>query len=121
MANHVNALYHERLLNVDDLLDFLPRMIHLQNEPIADPVCVPVYYVSKLARDNGGVVAQVGEGADELFWGYPSWKTALNLQNMDNLPVPNFITGGARPLSRSQIRGTGHEHPPVDENERGDQ
>lgn len=91
MAAQVNAIYHERLLNVDDLLSFLPQMIHLQDEPIADPVCVPVYYVSKLARDNGIVVAQVGEGADELFWGYPSWKTSLRLQNLDNLPVPNFL------------------------------
>lgn len=91
MAEEVNALYHEKLLNVDDLLDFLPEMIRLQDEPIADPVCVPVYYVSKLARENGIVVAQVGEGADELFWGYSSWKTALKLQNMDNWPLPNFV------------------------------
>lgn len=91
MAQEVGAQYHERLLNVDDLLDFLPQMIYLQDEPIADPVCVPVYYVSKLARDNGVIVAQVGEGSDELFWGYPSWKTALKLQNLDNLPVPNFM------------------------------
>ncbi len=91
MAKEVNAIYHERLLTVDDLLDFLPQMVYLQDEPIADPVCVPVYYVSKLARDNGVIVAQVGEGSDELFWGYPSWKTALKLQNMDNWPVPNFI------------------------------
>jgi asparagine synthase (glutamine-hydrolysing) len=91
MASEVNAIYHERLLNVDDLLNFLPEMIHLQDEPIADPVCVPVYYVSKLARDNGIVVAQVGEGADELFWGYPSWKTALKLQKLDDLPVPSFL------------------------------
>lgn len=105
MAASVNAIYHERLLNVDDLLDFLPRMIHLQDEPIADPVCVPVYYVSKLARDNGIVVAQVGEGADELFWGYPSWKTALKLQNMDNLPVPNFI----KRLGLAAIKAMGKE------------
>lgn len=91
MANEVGAIYHEKELIVDDLIDFLPEMIHLQDEPIADPVCVPVYYVSKLARDNGIVVAQVGEGADELFWGYPAWKTALKLQNMDNWPVPNFL------------------------------
>lgn len=91
MASHAGAQYHEKLLNIDDLLNFLPQMVYLQDEPIADPVCVPVYYVSKLARDHGVVVAQVGEGADELFWGYPSWKTALRLQNMDNLPVPNFI------------------------------
>ena len=88
MAAEVGADHHELLLTQDDLLDFLPRMIQLQDEPIADPVCVPVYYVSKLARDNGVIVAQVGEGADELFCGYPSWKTSLRLQEMDDLPVP---------------------------------
>jgi asparagine synthase (glutamine-hydrolysing) len=91
MAESVGAEHHERLLTQDDLLDFLPLMVRLQDEPIADPVCVPVYYVSKLARDHGVVVAQVGEGADELFWGYPAWKTALALQRYDDLPVPNGL------------------------------
>jgi asparagine synthase (glutamine-hydrolysing) len=91
MARHVEAEHHERVLGLDDLINFLPRMIQLQDEPIADPVCVPVYYVSKLARDNGVIVCQVGEGADELFWGYPSWKTLLRLQRYDDLPVPNAL------------------------------
>ena len=91
MAERVGAEHHERLLTVDDLLDFLPTMVRLQDEPIADPVCVPVYYVSKLARDNGVVVAQVGEGADELFWGYPAWKVYRNLQRYDDLPVPSGL------------------------------
>lgn len=91
MADLVGAEYHEKLLNIDDLIDFLPRMVQLQDEPIADPVCVPVYYVSKLARDNGVIVCQVGEGADELFWGYPGWKTALKLQKWDGLPVPRCL------------------------------
>jgi asparagine synthase (glutamine-hydrolysing) len=86
MADYVGAKYHEKLLTMDDLLDFLPQMVRLQDEPIADPVCVPVYYVSKLARDNGTIVCQVGEGADELFFGYPSWKIKLNLQRYNNIP-----------------------------------
>ncbi len=90
MAERVGADHHELLLSMDDLLDFLPRMIQLQDEPIGDPVCVPVYYVSKLARDNGVIVCQVGEGADELFWGYPTWKLKLNLTKWNDLPVPNF-------------------------------
>ena len=48
---------------------------------------MPVYYVSKLARDNGVVVCQVGEGADELFWGYQHWKPILALQKLSNLPT----------------------------------
>ena len=91
MADEVGAEHHERLLTIDDLIDFLPQMVHLQDEPIADPVCVPVYYVSKLARDNGVIVCQVGEGADELFWGYPGWKQALGLQRYDDLPVPRVF------------------------------
>lgn len=92
VAERLGADHHERLLTIDDLIDFLPEMIHLQDEPIADPVCVPVYYVSKLARDNGVIVCQVGEGSDELFWGYDSWKIKLRLQQAnDLLPVPRFL------------------------------
>lgn len=90
VATEVGADYHERLLTVDDLISFLPQMVRLQDEPIADPVCFPVYFVSKLARDSGVVVCQVGEGADELFWGYPGWKTALRLQHLNDLPIPRF-------------------------------
>ena len=38
-------------------------MIYHQDEPIADPVCVPIYFVSKLAKECGTTVIQVGEGA----------------------------------------------------------
>jgi asparagine synthase (glutamine-hydrolysing) len=105
MADEVGAEHHERLLTQDDLLDFLPRMVQLQDEPIADPVCVPVYYVSKLARDNGVTVAQVGEGADELFCGYPSWKRALEVQRMDGWPVPRSL----KRLALAGLRGTGRD------------
>lgn len=87
MASEIGADYHERLLNVDDLIEFLPKMIKLQDEPIADPVCMPLYYVSKLAKDNGVTVCQVGEGADELFCGYEGWKRSINLQKLsDSFP-----------------------------------
>jgi asparagine synthase (glutamine-hydrolysing) len=88
MAETIGAEYFERLLSSDDMLEFLPEMVRLQDEPIADPVCVPVYYVSALARENGVIVCQVGEGADELFCGYPLWKTLLRVQRMNDWPVP---------------------------------
>lgn len=91
MAKEVEAEYYEQELTIDDLIDFLPRMVYLQDEPIADPVCVPVYYVSKLARDNGVIVCQVGEGSDELFWGYPGWKTLLQLQRYNDIPIPSLF------------------------------
>jgi asparagine synthase (glutamine-hydrolysing) len=62
------------------LIGFLPKMVYHQDEPIGDPVCVPLYYVSKLAKDSGTTVIQVGEGADELFGGYIHWTKLLRFQ-----------------------------------------
>ena len=92
VAQGLGAEHHELCLKKQDLVDFLPRMVALQDEPIGDPVCVPVYYVSKLARENGVTVCQLGEGADELFCGYPNWRRALKLQHLsDAVPVPNVV------------------------------
>lgn len=107
MAREVGADHHELLLRESDLLEFLPRMVRHQDEPLADPVCVPVYYVSKLARDNGVTVCQVGEGSDELFWGYPYWKDSLQLQRWSNrVPIPDplrkLAIGGVNLLGRHQ-------------------
>ena len=101
MAARVGAEHHEYLITRDDLIDFLPTMVHQQDEPIADPVCVPVYYVSKLAREHGVTVCQLGEGADELFIGYPSWKAALERQQYGDWPVPAFAKHAALGALRS--------------------
>ena len=82
MASIINKDYHEKILDIEEFLSFLKTLIFHQDEPIADPVCFPVYAVSKLARDNGVIVCQVGEGSDELFMGYPGWQTMLNLYNL---------------------------------------
>ena len=91
IANKVGAKYHELLLTEKDLIEFVPQMVYLQDEPIADPVCFPVYFVSKLARDKGVIVCQVGEGADELFIGYESWMKRYKAQLKSNLPLPSFL------------------------------
>ena len=88
MAERVGADHHDYLITADDIVDFLPRMARLQDEPIGDPVCVPLFYVSRLAREHGVVVCQLGEGADELFVGYPSWLEALKRQQWNDWPVP---------------------------------
>jgi asparagine synthase (glutamine-hydrolysing) len=48
--------------------------------------------LSKHARDNGVTVCQLGEGADELFWGYAGWKTILNFQKLFDNILPRFIS-----------------------------
>jgi asparagine synthase (glutamine-hydrolysing) len=82
IADRFKTDHHEIQITMNDLLDFLPQLIYHQDEPIADPVCIPVYYVAKLAKDSGVTVCQVGEGSDELFCGYPHWSYMLSLDRL---------------------------------------
>lgn len=70
IAQRFGANHHEIVIDDRDFIEFLPRMAYHQDEPLADPVCVPLYYLAKLARESGTPVVQVGEGSDELFAGY---------------------------------------------------
>ena len=72
--------HHEVMIGRAEMLKFLPELVFHQDEPIADPVCVPLYYVSKLARDTGTIVVQVGEGSDEIFAGYDWFRTYLKIE-----------------------------------------
>lgn len=99
MAMTIGAQYHEKELTQEMFIDFIPKLIHHQDEPIADPVCFPVYEVSKLARENGVIVCQVGEGSDELFWGYESWKTFSKLNSFNKIP-------GTWPFKKMLLEGS---------------
>src|SRR5712671_713541 len=73
--------HHEVMIGREEMQKFLPELIFHQDEPIADPVCVPLYYVSKLARNTGTIVVQVGEGSDEIFAGYDWFRTYLEIED----------------------------------------
>jgi asparagine synthase (glutamine-hydrolysing) len=93
VAREYGADHHEVIIDQEELIKFLPDLIFHQDEPIADPVCVPLYYVSKLARESGTTVVQVGEGSDELFCGYIHYAYYLNLYRyfwryLIDLPAP---------------------------------
>lgn len=62
--------HHEALINRKQMQEFLPLLVRLQDEPIADNVCIPLYFLAELVKKSGTTVVQVGEGADENFLGY---------------------------------------------------
>jgi asparagine synthase (glutamine-hydrolysing) len=70
IAQRYKTDHHETRINSRDAQEFLPLLVKLQDEPIADNVCIPLYFLSKLVRQTGTTVVQVGEGADENFLGY---------------------------------------------------
>lgn len=70
VAKHFQSQYKEVVVTASKFLDFLPMAVWHQDEPIGEPASIPLYFVSKLAKDNGVTVLLTGEGSDELFAGY---------------------------------------------------
>ena len=87
--------HNEIIISEKEAADFYEKMIYQLDEPLADCVCIPFYYVSKLAKDNGVTVAQVGEGADELFFGYDTYASCKKFYdyfwNPSKKIIPNFL------------------------------
>jgi asparagine synthase (glutamine-hydrolysing) len=66
------AQHHEVLPTADDLLDDLPAVVGCQGEPFGSASIYAQWRVMRAAREAGIVVLLDGQGADELFGGYPS-------------------------------------------------
>jgi asparagine synthase (glutamine-hydrolysing) len=117
IAREFGTNHHEVIIDEKDMQKFLPGLVFHQDEPIADPVCVPLYYVSKLARDNGTIVVQVGEGADEIFSGYD--KYVQNLRIYENFwrhaeRIPRVLRHAASVLTRPVMEATGKKRAAIE-------
>ena len=94
VAERYGTDHHEVVVGDQDFLDYLPQLVWHQDEPLADPVCVPLHAISEEARRNGTKVVQVGEGADELFAGYTSYAFFTDFHRRVWQPyriVPGFL------------------------------
>jgi asparagine synthase (glutamine-hydrolysing) len=109
--------HHEVIISEKEMQDFLPRLVFHQDEPIADPVCVPLYYVSQLARDSGTIVVQVGEGSDEIFSGYDNYVRHLRIY--ENFwrhaeALPRVFRRALSSLSRPALEATGRKRAAIE-------
>ncbi len=78
VARAVRAEHHEVVVSPAEFWEAVPQLVWHEDEPIAFTSSVPLYFVSRLARDHVKVVL-TGEGADELFLGYNRYRvTAWN-------------------------------------------
>ncbi len=71
VSNLFKTNHHEILIDDKDSLPILQELTWHEDEPNGDPVCIPLWFLSKLTRESGTIVVQVGEGSDEQFVGYP--------------------------------------------------
>ncbi|HEX4389515.1 MAG TPA: asparagine synthase (glutamine-hydrolyzing) [Steroidobacteraceae bacterium] len=97
VARRFGTNHHTVLIDERDMQGYLDLLIHSQDEPIADWVCIPLYFVSKLARESGTTVIQVGEGSDEQFCGYESYMAYLEMHRRYWQPFRRWLPS---PLQR---------------------
>jgi asparagine synthase (glutamine-hydrolysing) len=69
VATSIGTDHHEVLVSMEDFFNALPQLVWHEDEPIAWPSSVSLYFVSRLAARHVKVVL-TGEGSDELFGGY---------------------------------------------------
>ncbi len=116
VARTIGTDHHETVVGMEDFFRALPELIWHEDEPIAWPSSVSLYFVSKLAAQQVKVVL-TGEGADELFAGYArySWQLLNEKAMRTYRMVPPFVRKWVRGrvadsalLSASLRRKLGH-------------
>ena len=80
VANHLGTNHHEFMVSYKDAVEMIDDVFEAYGEPFSDSSAIPTMLVSKLAKKHV-TVALSGEGGDELFFGYGSYKWAQRLNN----------------------------------------
>jgi asparagine synthase (glutamine-hydrolysing) len=76
VASAFKTDHHEIVVSPEQFFAALPALVYQEDEPIAHPSSVPLYFVSRLAVDRVKVVL-TGEGSDELLAGYGKYRTTI--------------------------------------------
>jgi len=81
VAAHLGIEFNYFKLNRQQFRDALVETIYHADFPIYNLNAVPVYYISRMARETGVKVLLAGEGGDELFGGY-EWRYGRLFRNV---------------------------------------
>ena len=103
VAERIGTEHHEVALSRDDFFGALPSLIWQEDEPIAWPSSVALFFVSHLASQEVKVVL-TGEGADELFGGYSRY--SHQLWNQKWADRWGLAPGPVRGIVRNVITGS---------------
>jgi asparagine synthase (glutamine-hydrolysing) len=98
VAHHLGTCHHELRLSARDILTSLTSIVSILDEPFADASIFPCYHLARFARQHV-TVALGGDGGDELFAGYSTFK-ALKWAQLYNRLIPSFLHKGVfQPLA----------------------
>lgn len=85
LAKKLKIKNKSKKITKEEYLKIIPDIMYYMDEPSSDPATVALYFVSKLARKDVKVILS-GEGADELFGGYNTYKSYIEFGWYNKIP-----------------------------------
>ena len=110
-ARKVAARYGVSLHEIEispDIVDMLPRIVDVLDEPIGDPAAINTLLMCEAARERGVKVVLSGMGADELFGGYRKHLACVLASRYDRLPASLRRTVVRPVVDRLPVSAAGH-------------
>jgi asparagine synthase (glutamine-hydrolysing) len=95
-AQRYGTDHHEMTMSADDFRDFLPQYAWYMEEPVCEAPAVALYYVTKLAKNSVKVLIS-GEGGDEAFAGYQTYRGVLWVERLKSAlgPIKSQVSSAA--------------------------
>lgn len=98
LSEKIGVEHHTHLISSEEFWDAVPTVQYHMDQPLADPSCIALYFVSRLASHYVKVVLS-GEGADELFGGYTCYNDPRVFKIYQTI-VPYCIRKAIRAICR---------------------
>ncbi len=104
VASYLQTNHHEFEVTQKQVLEWIPDLMNIYDEPFADSSALPTLLVSRLAREHVKMTLS-GDGGDELFMGYGSYVWAKRLSNplmpLMKLPAAFLLGMGNQRMKRA--------------------
>lgn len=85
-SRRYNTDHHEYIMRADCILKDIKKLTYYNDEPISHPNTIPMYYLSRIAREKVKVIL-TGEGADEMLSGYPRHQVIRIRHMAERIPL----------------------------------
>ena len=106
LSDYIGIKNYGKLITTEEYWASLPTVQYHLDEPLADASAVALYFLSQNASQHVKVCLS-GEGADEVFGGYPIYQQPIHLKKYSWLPMPvrRVIGKAAEKILRRGFRG----------------